>query len=59
MKELESLDIFTCKNGKKHGLRAVAIGGKTEPDYFYLYREDVLVESAKTLEDLYTRTKEL
>ena len=54
------MDIFTCKNGKKHGLRAVAIGaGKTEPDYFQLYDEDVLVESAKNLPDLYKRTTQM
>ena len=32
---------------------------KSEPDYFMLYRDDVLIESAKNLDELYVRFRKL
>ena len=54
------LDIFTAKDGKKHGLNAAVIGeGKkileNEPELFMLYRENKLFESGKSVEQLKDR----
>ena len=48
------IEIFTVLNGKKHGLCATAKGNDA-PNYFLLYNQGELIESAKSPQDLMAR----
>ena len=48
--EENTFDIFSVKFGKKHGLLATARGQiMQEPDYYMLYRDGELIQSAKSI----------
>ena len=53
---LKTVEVFTCKEGKKHGLLAVVKGeDKEKPNFFMLYKDNKLIESGKSLDQLYKR----
>ena len=53
----QTVDYYTDKLGKKHGLLVTARGDG--PGYFMFYVDGVLTDSAKSIEELDERLKEI